>query len=63
MSGPGIIVAYLSPLTYLVDGLNASMGQSSVIPWAVDILVLVLFMTIFTFGTRKLLQRNLMKGM
>ena len=63
MSGPGIIVAYFSPLTYLVDGLNASMGQSSAIPWAVDILVLILFTTVFTFGTRKLLQRNLMKGM
>jgi ABC-2 type transport system permease protein len=63
MSGPGIIVAYFSPLTYLVDGLDASMAQSSVIPWTVDILVLLLFTVLFAFGTRKLLRRNLMKGL
>jgi ABC-2 type transport system permease protein len=63
MSGPGIIVAYFSPLTYLVDGLDASMAQSSVIPWAVDILVLMLFTVLFAFGARKLLRRNLMKGL
>jgi len=63
MSGVGVIVAYFSPLTYLVDGLDASMAQSSVIPWAVDMLVLLLFTVLFAFGTRKLLRRNLMKGL
>jgi ABC-2 type transport system permease protein len=62
MSGSGVIFAYLSPLAYLVDGFDASFSQSSVIPWAIDVLVLLVFTFLFAFGARKLLRRNLMKG-
>lgn len=63
LSGLGSIVAHLSPLTYLVDGLGGSMAGSSAIFWGVDILVLLLFAALFVLGTSRLLRRNLMKGL
>jgi ABC-2 type transport system permease protein len=63
MSGGAAVIAYLSPLTYLVDGLNASMGQVSALVWAVDVLILLLSTVLFVFATKKVLRRNLMKGM
>jgi ABC-2 type transport system permease protein len=63
MSGLAVSIAYLSPLTYLVDGLNDSMGQASVFVWAVDVSVLLLFTILFVFATKKVLRRNLMKGL
>jgi ABC-2 type transport system permease protein len=63
MTGPGFIIAHFSPLTYLVDGLDASMGQSSVFHWTIDILSLLLFTVLFVFAARRVLRRNLMKGL
>jgi len=63
MSGGAAVIAYLSPLTYLVDGLNASMGQVSALVWAVDVLILLLSTVLFVFATKKVLRRNLMKGL
>jgi ABC-2 type transport system permease protein len=63
MSGPAVAIAYLSPLTYLVDGLNVSMGQASVFIWAIDLIVLLLFTMLFVFATKRVLRRNLMKGL
>ena len=63
MTGATAAIAYFSPLTYLVDGLNASMGQASVFVWAVDVLILLLFTVLFVFATKRVLRRNLMKGL
>jgi ABC-2 type transport system permease protein len=63
MTGTGLIIAHFSPLTYLVDGLDASMGQSSIFNWAIDILSLLLFTVLFVFAAGKVLRRNLMKGL
>jgi ABC-2 type transport system permease protein len=63
MTGLGMIIAYCSPLTYLVDGLNASMGQAPFLGWAVDLLLLVLFTVVFLYSATKVLQRNMMKGL
>ena len=63
MTGASAIISYFSPLTYLVDGLNASMGQTSVFVWAVDVPILLLFTVLFVFATIRVLRRNLMKGL
>jgi ABC-2 type transport system permease protein len=63
MTEPGVFITYASPLTYLVDGLNASLGQAPFLGWAVDLLLLVLFTLAFLYGATKVLQRNMMKGL
>jgi ABC-2 type transport system permease protein len=63
MTEPGVYITYISPLTYLVDGLNASLGQAPFLGWAVDLLLLVLFTLAFLYGATKVLQRNMMKGL
>ncbi len=60
---PGLYITYGSPLTYLVDGLNASLGQPPFLGWEVDLLLLVLFTLVFLYGATKVLQRNMMKGL
>jgi ABC-2 type transport system permease protein len=63
LTEPGVFITYASPLTYLVDGLNASLGQVPFLGWAVDLLLLVLFTLAFLYGATKVLQRNMMKGL
>lgn len=60
---PGLYITYGSPLTYLVDGLNASLGQAPFLGWVMDLLLLVLFTLVFLFAATKVLQRNMMKGL
>ena len=63
MSGPGLALAYCSPLTYLVDLFNAAMAGSSAFHPALDCGVLVV-VTIVFFGAARIIQRkNLMKGL
>jgi len=63
MSPDARIVTYCSPLTYLVDGLNASMGQVSVVPVVIDALVLVAFTVVFLFAAIAVLKRKALKGL
>jgi ABC-2 type transport system permease protein len=63
MTSPGIYIAYISPLTYLVDGLNAALGQEPFMPWAFSLVILFGFTVLFLFGAVKVLGRNMMKGL
>ncbi len=57
------VVSMFSPLTYLSDGLNATMGQPSVIPLLVDVLVLVGFTVVFLLAASSILKRKALKGL
>jgi ABC-2 type transport system permease protein len=57
------LVSMFSPLTYLSDGLDATMGQASVIPLLVDILVLVGFTMVFLYAASTILKRKALKGL
>jgi ABC-2 type transport system permease protein len=57
------LVSMFSPLTYLSDGLDATMGQASVIPILVDILVLVGFTLVFLYAASAILKRKALKGL
>ena len=46
MTGAAKYITYCSPLTYLVDILNQSMGQAYVFDWWIDLLVLFGFMAL-----------------
>jgi len=63
MTGPGRIVAMFSPLTYLVDGMNASLGQDATIGAVWDVIVLLLFTLIFLASASYVLKRKAMKGL
>jgi ABC-2 type transport system permease protein len=56
-------VTYFSPLTYLVDGLNATMGQANIFPIALDLLVLAVFTVAFLVVASWTLQRKALKGL
>ena len=56
-------VTYFSPLTYLVDGLNATMGQANIFPIALDLLVLAIFTAAFLAVASWTLQRKALKGL
>lgn len=57
------VVSMLSPLTYLSDGLDATMGQPSVIPILVDVAVLMGFTMVFLFAASAILKRKALKGL
>jgi len=63
MTGLGLVTAYFSPLSYLVDGIGATMDQNSVFHWGVDILSLLAFTVLFVFASGRVLRRSLMKGL
>ena len=63
MQGAGALLAYASPLTYLVDGFNSSLGESSFVSVSISILALALYSCLFFVLTLFLLRRNLMKGL
>lgn len=63
LTGLGLAVARVSPLSYLVDGMEAAMGQGSVFHWGLDILALVLFTALFMFASSRILRRNMMRGL
>jgi ABC-2 type transport system permease protein len=57
------VVSMFSPLTYLSDGLDATMGQPSVIPLLFDVLVLVGFTVVFLLAASAILKRKALKGL
>lgn len=57
------LVTQLSPLTYLVDGLNKSMGLSSVNGILVDVIVLISFTIVFLVAASTILRRLAFKGL
>ncbi len=57
------IIALLSPLTYLVDGLNASMGQNHVMAIYLDALVLIGFSVAFLVSASFILKKKALKGL
>lgn len=57
------IVAYFSPLTYLVDGFNSCFGQTSVFPVLLDGLVLMGFTVLFLVVASLVLERKALKGL
>ena len=61
MTEAGRYIAYCSPLTYLVDALNQSAGQTYVFPWFVDILVMFGFMCLFLVASVSILKHNSLK--
>jgi ABC-2 type transport system permease protein len=56
-------VSMFSPLTYLSDGLDATMGQPSVIPILVDTAVLIGFTAVFLLAANAILRRKALKGL
>jgi ABC-2 type transport system permease protein len=62
MTGWGLILAYCSPLTYLVDLFNAAVAGKSVFSPLVDCGVLVVVTIVFILLARAIQIRNLMKG-
>jgi ABC-2 type transport system permease protein len=63
MSETSRLISYFSPLTYLSDGLNATMGQESVIPLYADVIVLIGFTTIFLLAASTILKKKALKGL
>ncbi len=63
LQGTGRILSYISPLTYLVDIFNASLGGSSVLPLSVDILILIVFTCGFLLTASLFHKRNMIKGL
>ncbi|MCK4443067.1 MAG: ABC transporter permease [Thermoplasmata archaeon] len=63
LQGVGLILSYISPLTYLVDMFNAGLTGTSAFPVVVDILALILFTCVFLLIASKFHKRNLTKGL
>jgi ABC-2 type transport system permease protein len=63
MTGASRYVTYCSPLTYLVDILNQSMGQAYVFDWWADLIVLIGFMALFVVAAATVLKRMSLKGL
>jgi ABC-2 type transport system permease protein len=63
MQGAGLMLAYCSPLTYLVDLFNAAMSGTSVFSPAVDCGVLLGVSALFIVMARVIQKRNLVKGL
>jgi len=63
MTGAAKYITYCSPLTYLVDALNHSMGQAYVFSWWTDLLVLAGFMVVFVAVAIAVLKRKSLKGL
>jgi len=57
------IVSFFSPLTYLTDGLNATMGQQSILLLVVDGVVLISFAVVFLLAASLILKRMALKGL
>jgi len=63
LQGIGMVLSYVSPLTYLVDIFHAGLDGGSVFPWVVDIFTLTLFTCGFLFMASRFHKKNLMKGL
>jgi ABC-2 type transport system permease protein len=63
LGGAARTLSLASPLTYLSDGLNGSLGQESLLPVAVGMLVLLAFTVVFLVVASYILERKAMKGL
>ncbi|CAD7776671.1 ABC-2 type transporter [Candidatus Methanoperedenaceae archaeon GB37] len=63
LEGIGLILSYISPITYLVDIFNYSFTSQSHISVTIDFTVLLIFSLIFIYGSNRLHKKNLMKGL
>ncbi len=63
LGGVARVVAYCSPITYLVDAFDLSLLGSAVMPIVLDWGVLIGFSIAFIFLARVLHRRNLIKGL
>jgi len=63
LRGIGKILAYFSPITYLVDIFNFSLKNESYIPLIIDFIMLFVFSIIFISLSNRFHKRNLMKGL
>ncbi|HUH79056.1 MAG TPA: ABC transporter permease [Methanoregula sp.] len=63
MEGFGLVLAYCSPLTYLVDLFNAAMSGRSVFSPVADCGVLIGISAIFILAARVIQTRNLVRGL
>ncbi len=63
MSEPLRYMAYVSPLTYLVDSFHAGIGGNNVMHTAVGLVALLLFSTVFFLLALRIHKRNMVKGL
>jgi len=63
LHGSGKLLAYFSPITYLVDILNFSFRGESSISLFVDFAIIIIFSVIFISLSNILHRRNLLKGL
>ena len=63
MQGPGLTLAYCSPLTYLVDLFNAAVSGRSAFSPVIDCGVLIGVSLGFIIAARIIQKRNLVKGL
>jgi len=63
LQGIGRVLAYFSPITYLVDIFSFSFKNESIIPLPIDFMALSIFAGIFILLSNRFHKRNLMKGL
>ncbi|MBP1928913.1 ABC-2 type transport system permease protein [Methanolinea mesophila] len=63
LEGAAQVLAYCSPLAYLVDLFNGAMAGSSVLSPFIDCAVLAGVTAVFFFTTKAIQKRNLVKGL
>lgn len=63
LHGAGRVLSYVSPLTYLVDMLNAGFRGNAVMPFVINGLTLIAFTTLFLLIATFFHRRNIVKGL
>jgi len=63
MTGAARTVTMFSPLTYLVDGFNHTIGNGGTLPLALDLAVLLAFTIAFLMAANYILKRKALKGL
>jgi len=63
LEGTGLILSYLSPLTYLVDIFHLCLNGTSLLPIWMDLCGLIFFSCVFVLAANLLHKRNLAKGL
>lgn len=63
MGSPMRYLAYLSPLTYLVDSFHVGIGGKNFFATGIDLIMLFIFSTFFFAVAFKIHKRNMVKGL
>ena len=63
LQGLGKLIAYFSPITYLVDIFNFSFKRESHISLFIDFTIIIIFSVIFVFLSNLFHKRNLLRGL